>query len=122
MTHHGQLLRLLLKQKRMSVDVASNELGISRATLYRKFEQNRLDPIFIKQVMDTFDVGEGFFQQHLPTLDATGPQSESYNNELDKLKIENEKLKQEVADKQDLVEALKTQISTLNKLVQHLEK
>ena len=64
MSHHGELLKKLVRRKKLTQDQASDALGFSRDKLNRLFKKETIDEVTREEIEKIFQVPSSYF----PTL------------------------------------------------------
>ena len=69
MGHHGELLRKLVRRKKLTQDQAAETLGFSRDKLNRLFRKETIDEVTREEIEKIFQVAPSYF----PTLAIAAP-------------------------------------------------
>lgn len=70
---HGQLLRKIVRRKKLTQEQAADLLGFSRAKLNRLFKQERIDEVTLEEIEKIFQVPPSYF----PTMPLAAPKTPS---------------------------------------------
>jgi transcriptional regulator with XRE-family HTH domain len=72
MSHHGELLKKLVRRKKLTQDQASDALGFSRDKLNRLFRKETIDEVTREEIEKIFQVPPSYFPA-MPLAAPTSP-------------------------------------------------
>jgi len=112
-------IKILLTKNNISIEKLAFSIGITKNTLLNVFKKNEINTKYLVKISEHFDMPMSyFFDEDCNNVkienvgnETTGNGNKignvSINNENEKLKIENEYLKKQIKDKEEIINLLK---------------